>query len=738
MGNQTVYPYGTEGSLPSSIGLINDLTTGGVDKALTAEQGKVIGSMIEDAGKQYELIEIPLGSMGYAAGATYGNIWASTGNHEMKQLKVNPGEVYEVFANASHASYFAFFTELGVFTANETPPFVNGTTAFSIAANTRDKITIPDGCEYLYIGWKNKTSSSYECMPQGLWLRKTVFATNAEQDKLINDKANEIEGQWEEHWDYETSEIVSNNTSKITIEKDNGKIVVTNIASTGGTYAAIVLPNTLINGKTYKVTFDYIAGFGKATAWYFAFADKNFQGTSGGVNIVPFKRTRVSFNYKHVASNVYMRFACTSQNGGAMVTFYSISFSTEKPTITSLDARVKELELGSGSTEMENMLRQAKYASSSPTNTPLALLHFTDIHGDSAAAAEIVSFFNKYSDYIDDMVQTGDTVYYYYNSSGQGYQWFQNSEISKSLFVLGNHDGAAEVNTSWREGSADWDYMGKEWDFDTYFADFITERGITPPDGYDDSESPYYKACYWHKDYSASKIRVIGLDCMHFNDTVRYTSDDQETWLTAKLQETLTSGNSAYGYSVVFLCHYTLDDYSGANETWSDTNHRFTFNKNSGGGHVMDTNTQRAVNCHYGSSYTADKQFCMRARNGTVGSSSYTKGSTNPIGDIIDSWRSNGGKYLAWLSGHTHTEYMYYPAKYPNMLVIGLPQAGNTRGTSSADRSTSSAMHTCANVVVFDTDNTKIKIIRIGKTLDKNLMRFEKLCYDYSAKEVSR
>lgn len=42
MANQTVYPYGTGGSLPSSIGIINDLVTGGADKALSAEQGKVI------------------------------------------------------------------------------------------------------------------------------------------------------------------------------------------------------------------------------------------------------------------------------------------------------------------------------------------------------------------------------------------------------------------------------------------------------------------------------------------------------------------------------------------------------------------------------------------------------------------------------------------------------------------------------------------------------------------------
>lgn len=43
MANQTIYPYGTNGQLPSSIGVINDLTTGGAGDALSAEMGKYLG-----------------------------------------------------------------------------------------------------------------------------------------------------------------------------------------------------------------------------------------------------------------------------------------------------------------------------------------------------------------------------------------------------------------------------------------------------------------------------------------------------------------------------------------------------------------------------------------------------------------------------------------------------------------------------------------------------------------------
>ena len=47
MANHTIYPYGTGGQLPSSIGIIDDLETGGSDKALSAEQGLVLKEAID-------------------------------------------------------------------------------------------------------------------------------------------------------------------------------------------------------------------------------------------------------------------------------------------------------------------------------------------------------------------------------------------------------------------------------------------------------------------------------------------------------------------------------------------------------------------------------------------------------------------------------------------------------------------------------------------------------------------
>lgn len=52
MASNTVYPYGTGGQMPSGIPLINDLITGGADKALAAEQGVVLNNKIADLAQR--------------------------------------------------------------------------------------------------------------------------------------------------------------------------------------------------------------------------------------------------------------------------------------------------------------------------------------------------------------------------------------------------------------------------------------------------------------------------------------------------------------------------------------------------------------------------------------------------------------------------------------------------------------------------------------------------------------
>ena len=84
MANQTVYPYGTNGELPSSIGIINDRKTGGVDKALSAQQGVEIGKIIDPK----EVLNIPFDGGNYYIART--NNGARTWNSDWISTKYIP------------------------------------------------------------------------------------------------------------------------------------------------------------------------------------------------------------------------------------------------------------------------------------------------------------------------------------------------------------------------------------------------------------------------------------------------------------------------------------------------------------------------------------------------------------------------------------------------------------------------------------------------------------------------
>lgn len=109
MANQTVYPYGTGGSLPSSVGIVNDLTTGGANKALSAEMGKVLNTEFESVAADLSREEaFPVtwttGSYYTSTGAT-----ASSTSWERSQIDVEAyeGRVFRlrVFSVANSPAY---------------------------------------------------------------------------------------------------------------------------------------------------------------------------------------------------------------------------------------------------------------------------------------------------------------------------------------------------------------------------------------------------------------------------------------------------------------------------------------------------------------------------------------------------------------------------------------------------------------------------------------------------------
>lgn len=106
------------------------------------------------------------------------------------------------------------------------------------------------------------------------------------------------------------------------------------------------------------------------------------------------------------------------------------------------------------------------------------------------------------------------------------------------------------------------------------------------------------------------------------------------------------------------------------------------------------------------------------------------------MGEIIKNFMIHGGKFVAWLCGHTHVDYMYYSTKYPDILCIVIDQAGCLRGTNTGDRNVNANSRTCANYISIDTQNSLIKIVRIGYSMNRLMNSHQYMCYDYINRKV--
>ena len=158
MSNKTVYPYGTDGELPSSIGLVNDVVTGGADKALAAEQGVVLNSKIThldepvtetESADVYDYTET-----GWYIGG--GNTWSNTSPFNSILIPI-PRWASSVSVTVSPWGVLAFL--------KSDTKSVNGTPDFSDTYPERFYIepgqggtytyTNPSDAQYLYVATHN-------------------------------------------------------------------------------------------------------------------------------------------------------------------------------------------------------------------------------------------------------------------------------------------------------------------------------------------------------------------------------------------------------------------------------------------------------------------------------------------------------------------------------------------------------------------------------------------------------
>lgn len=154
MANSTVYPYGTNGELPSSIGIINDRKTGGVDKALSAQQGVEIGKIIDPK----EVLNITFDGGNYYidrannGARTWSSDWIST-----KYIPVQEGDQFYYTGKPGSVSFgVAGYTYDGT-TYTYVKCLVD---ANANSMRTDEYIYIPSGIDYILACDKKSGSAS--------------------------------------------------------------------------------------------------------------------------------------------------------------------------------------------------------------------------------------------------------------------------------------------------------------------------------------------------------------------------------------------------------------------------------------------------------------------------------------------------------------------------------------------------------------------------------------------------
>lgn len=311
--------------------------------------------------------------------------------------------------------------------------------------------------------------------------------------------------------------------------------------------------------------------------------------------------------------------------------------------------------------------------------SPLCIAHFSDIHSSANPLKRIISFTKTYANYIDDVINTGDSMGDHsadFEGNESSYAWYSNTQGSeKILNIIGNHDSALSGNKDGR-WQYDWTGYGKVNTYNKFIKPYIANWNVVQPSNADDDGLSYY-----YKDYTDKKIRLIALDVMFYDDK-------QEVWFADTLNDAKTKG-----LSVLVIAHYPPKSYKGFDANYSsiDTNHVYN-------------------------------------------PASYNTKFTNAA-TIVQSFIDNGGDFICWLGGHEHTDIFGKLDEHPKQTVI-LADTAQTKSADNASITESSHIEgtgsqNAFNVVSFDVYSHLIKIFRVGAEYDRHLRKKGTICIDY-------
>ena len=314
----------------------------------------------------------------------------------------------------------------------------------------------------------------------------------------------------------------------------------------------------------------------------------------------------------------------------------------------------------------------------------LTLLHFTDLHGARENLERIVEFYDYYDEYIDDAIHTGDGVTCYYDDVNW---WNEVAGARRILNIVGNHDNWKGKKV-WAETNYPYDATQE----DVYKSvmtgndasnPFVKGWGVIQPQGADNPDSEDFCACYYYKDYPSSKVRMIVLDCMHYFER-------QDAWFREVLSDAQEKG-----LLVIGVTHFPPQSGLDIFESGFSPLH----GRMEGVPDPVDSQMERMPDAAYSS---------------------------------VDWFIGNGGKFVCWLSGHTHSDYIGTVAGHGGQVVVIVDKGGEGDGYMTEDRTPGTRNQDAFNLVTVNPSKGIFVVDRIGCNRD-SMMRSKKLfVFDYA------
>lgn len=357
--------------------------------------------------------------------------------------------------------------------------------------------------------------------------------------------------------------------------------------------------------------------------------------------------------------------------------------------------------------KMMNTTVQGVYGSYDKTKL-CTIAHVSDLHNDNTRYSNYLNFVKDVS-MIDHYIASGDIVDVPILSQFSNMMAQESAASVFPIKCVGNHEK----------------YAGGEFMSN---ADIYTNLNLNTNTG----------KLYYYVDDAAYNIRFVVLDQYDIDQSTGRTehlTQDQIDFFVNALQGALTND-----YSVVVVMHVCESGGSFPeikNKYMPGVSAVFDYEGNSLNGSVSNNFYQRfkqwegltdTINVCSG---TPIEDIINAFQNAGTINETYTFSDTS-TSITVNATFASAGTFIAYLTGHTHGDFIGKSSKYPNQLYLTV-NTGNVNygNVSDLERISGTKSEDCFNVYVIDQTHKLVKVVRVGADVNDIMEARKTSIYNY-------